>query len=71
MHDEFGKWHLAIDPDASPETKGRYGFPFGDFRRLNSDGLTSAKQRAAQFEHKAVADAAADLLERLRPRDDR
>ena len=26
-YDGFGAWHLAIDPDASEETKGRYKFP--------------------------------------------
>ena len=32
-YDGYGAWHLAIDPDASEETKGRYAFPYGDFRR--------------------------------------
>ena len=25
-YDGYGAWHLAIDPDASEETKGRYSF---------------------------------------------
>lgn len=64
-YEEFGKWHLAVEADASPETKGRYGFPFGDFARLNREGLTSAKQRAAQYEHHSIEQAADDLLSRL------
>ena len=63
--DAYAEWHLAVDPDASEETKGRYAFPFGDFVRLNRGGLTSAKQRAAQYEHTAIAKAADDLLRRL------
>jgi len=34
-YDGFGAWHLAIDPDASEETKGRYAFPYGDFTKVN------------------------------------
>lgn len=64
-HDAFGEWHLAIDPDANEETKARYAFPFGDFSKVVRDGLLSAKQRAAQYDHGEVADAAEDLLERL------
>lgn len=64
-YEEFGKWHLAVEADASPDTKGRYGFPFGDFTRLSRDGLTSAKQRAAQYEHHAIERAADDLLSGL------
>ncbi len=61
----YGEWHLAIDTEASPETKDRYGFPFGDFRRVSRAALIHAKQRAAQNGHDAVADAAGQLLERL------
>jgi hypothetical protein len=34
-YDGYGAWHLAVDPDASEETKSRYAFPFGDFRKVN------------------------------------
>lgn len=64
-YDAFGEWHLAIDEDANEETKARYAFPFGNFEMLNRAGLTSAKQRAAQYEHEEVSRAADDLLERL------
>ena len=30
---EFGRWHLAIDDERPPDTKGRYKFPYGDFTR--------------------------------------
>ena len=67
QHDweEYGRWFLAIDSDASPETKDRYNFPYGDFRRLHRDGLIAAKQRAAQYSHAEIERAADDLLKLL------
>jgi hypothetical protein len=62
---EFAAWHLAEDPDASEETKGRYAFPYGDFAKVNRAALIHAKQRAAQNDHDAIEKAADDLLERL------
>ena len=64
-YDGYGAWHLAIDPDASEETKKRYAFPFGDFRKVNRAALIAAKQRAAQNEHDAIEKAADELLRRL------
>lgn len=64
-YNAYGEWHLAIDPEAGEETKGRYAFPFGDFTKLYRDGLTSAKQRAAQHEHQEIAEAADRLLAQL------
>ncbi len=64
-YDGFGQWHLAIDADASEQTKDRYGFVYGDFRRLHRSGLIAAKQRAAQNDHDDVEAAADDLLTRL------
>ncbi len=64
-YDGYGEWHLAIDTEASQETKDRYGFPFGDFRRLNRAALVHAKQRASQNGHDEVAKVAGELLETL------
>jgi hypothetical protein len=33
--DEFAKWHLAIDPDATEGTKKSVAFPYGDFSKVN------------------------------------
>jgi hypothetical protein len=63
--DEFASWHLAIDPDASEETKGRFAFPYGDFAKVNRAALIHGKQRAAQNDHDEIEKAADDLLERL------
>jgi hypothetical protein len=64
-YDGYGEWHLAIDTDASEETKGRYRFPYGDFKKVNRAGLIHAKQRASQNDHDDIVKAADDLLEHL------
>jgi hypothetical protein len=64
-YDGFGDWHLAVDPDASAETKGRYAFPYGDFTRVNRAAIIHAKQRAAQNDHGAIEKAADELLDYL------
>ena len=61
----YGRWHLAIDPDAGEETKKRYAFPYGDSRKVNRAALIHAKQRAAQNDHDEIEKAADELLERL------
>jgi hypothetical protein len=63
--DEFAAWHLGVDPDASEGTKGRFAFPYGDFKKVNRAALIHAKQRAAQNDHSAVEKAADGLLEHL------
>jgi hypothetical protein len=64
-YEGYAAWHLAIDPDASEETKGRYKFPYGDFAKVNRAALIHAKQRAAQNDHDAIEKAADRLLQRL------
>ena len=61
----YGRWHLAIDPDANEETKKRHAFPYGDFRKVYRSALIAAKQRAAQNDHDAIEKAADGLLEHL------
>lgn len=63
--DGFADWHLAIDPDASEETKDRFAFPYGDFRRVHRSGLIAAKQRAAQHDYQDIEQAADELLDAL------
>lgn len=64
-YEGYGSWHLAVDPDASEETKGRYRFPYGDFRKVNRAALIHGKQRAAQNDHDAVEKAFDGLLSHL------
>ncbi len=63
--DGYGEWHLAIDTEASEGTKDRYGFPYGDFRRVSRSGLIHAKQRASQNDHDAIERVAGELLDHL------
>ncbi|MCW2693298.1 MAG: uncharacterized protein JWM67_1902 [Mycobacterium sp.] len=64
-YEEFGRWHLAIDTEASEGTKARYRFPYGDFHKVNRAALIHAKQRAAQNDHPDVEKAADELLQLL------
>jgi len=59
---EYGSWHLAVTDGASDETKGRYAFVFGDFRRLHRMALIACYYRAAEWEHTEVMLAAHKLL---------
>ncbi len=63
--DEYGEWHLALTEGASEETKARYGFVFGDFRRLHRSGIIACHYRAAEWDHKEIELAAHDLLQHL------
>lgn len=64
-YEGYGEWHLAIDTEASEDTKDRYGFPYGDFQRVSRSGLIHARQRASQNDHDAVEKAAGELLDHL------
>lgn len=59
----YGQWHLGIEEGASEDTKGRFGFPYGDFEKLNRAALIHAKQRALQNDHGDIAKAADELLQ--------
>ena len=67
----FAKWHLAYDTEASEETKSRYKFSFGDFRKLHRSALVAAKQRAGSEDYNDVQSAADRLLEELPGENDR
>ena len=61
----FGELYLALSERAREETKARYGFVFGDFRRLHRMGLIACHYRAAEWDHKEIELAAHDLLQYL------
>ena len=63
--DEYAAWHLGLTDGATEHTKGRYGFVYGDFRRLHRMGLIACQYRAAEWGHKDVELAAHDLLQYL------
>lgn len=63
--DDYGAWHLGLSVGATPDTKGRYAFGVGDFRRVHRSALIACVFRASQWRHKAVELAAHDLLQAL------
>jgi hypothetical protein len=63
--DEYGAWHLGLTVGASDETKARYAFAFGDFRRVHRTGLIACVYRASEWRHKEIELAAHDLLQEL------
>jgi hypothetical protein len=63
--DEYAEWHLGLTAGAPQETKARYAFVYGDFRRVHRSGLIACVYRAAEWRHKAVERAAYDLLQLL------
>jgi arylsulfatase A-like enzyme len=60
-YDEFGKWHLGIDDEKRPQTKGRYEFPYGDFVDVHRCAVLSAESRAGQYKHHDIENAVAHL----------
>lgn len=63
--EEYAQWHLGLTDGASDDTKARYAFVYGDFRRVHRMGIIACHYRAAQWRHKAVELAAHELLQRL------
>jgi len=62
---DYALWHLALTDGASDETKARYAFVYGDFRRVHRTGLIACVYRASEWRHKQVELAAHDLLQHL------
>jgi len=63
--EEYAAWHLGLTDGAADETKARYAFVFGDFRRVHRTGLIACVYRASEWRHKEVELAAHDLLQQL------
>ena len=62
---EYARWHLGLTDGATDETKARYAFVYGDFRRIHRMGIIACLYRAAEWRHKEIELAAHDLLQRL------
>jgi hypothetical protein len=63
--DDYAGWHLGLTDGANDETKARYAFVYGDFRRVHRVGLIACVYRASEWRHKDVELAAHDLLQHL------
>jgi hypothetical protein len=61
--DAYAEWHLGLTDGANDETKARYGFVYGDFRRIHRSGIIACHYRAAEWRHKEIELAAHDLLQ--------
>ena len=63
--DEYAAWHLGLTEGATDETKARYAFVVGDFRRVHRSGIIACHFRAAEWRYKAIELAAHELLQYL------
>jgi hypothetical protein len=63
--DDYAAWHLGLTDGATDETKGRYAFVVGDFRRVHRSAIIASHYRAAEWRHKAIELAAHELLQHL------
>ena len=63
--DEYAAWHLGLTEGARDETKARYAFVCGDYRRVHRTALIACVYRASEWRHKEIELAAHDLLQRL------
>ena len=63
--EEYARWHLGLTEGAEDGTKARYGFVYGDFRRVHRMGIIACHYRAAEWRHKEIELAAHDLLQLL------
>ncbi len=63
--DEYAEWHLGLTDGAREQTKARYAFMYGDFRRIHRMGLIACLYRAAEWRHKEIELAAHELLQHL------
>jgi hypothetical protein len=63
--EEYAQWHLGLTEGASDQTKARYAFVYGDFRRVHRMGIIACQYRAAEWRHKEIELAAHELLQRL------
>src|SRR4051812_47522549 len=52
--EEYAAWHLGLTEGAADDTKARYAFVYGDFRRIHRTALIACVYRASEWRHKAV-----------------
>jgi hypothetical protein len=60
-YQEYARWYLGVDDEASPDTKAHYKFPYGDFANVHRCGVLSAESRAGQRKYYDIERAAAHL----------
>jgi hypothetical protein len=68
--DEYGKWFLGIDERHARNSKARYKFPCGDFKNIHRCALLAAENRAGQFHHSDIEEAAIHLRKLIEAQSD-
>jgi hypothetical protein len=63
--EKYAQWFLGLTDGAGEQTKARYAFVVGDFRRIHRSGIIACQYRAAEWRHKAIELAAHELLQLL------
>ena len=63
--EKYARWFLGLTDGAGEQTKARYAFVIGDFRRIHRSGIIACHYRAAEWRHKAIELAAHELLQLL------
>ena len=63
--DDYAAWHLGLTDGATDETKARYAFVFGDFRRIHRWGSSPASTGRPSGATRRSSSAAHDLLQHL------
>lgn len=64
-YEEYGKWFLGINDEENEHTKGRYEFPYGDFKDVHRCGVISGESRAGQYKHTDIEKALSHLLDMI------
>ena len=62
---EYAEWHLGLTDGANDETKARYAFICGDFKKIHRTALIACVYRASEWRHKSIELAAHRLLQHL------
>jgi len=69
--ENYAKWFLLENEDASEETKDRYKFPFGKGGKIYRSSLSAIRQRSSQFGYDDVFEAAGKLIEMIDKEEDK
>jgi len=69
--ENYAKWFLLENEDASEDTKDRYKFPYGKDGKIYRSALSAIRQRAGQFGYDDVFEAAGKLIEMMDKEDDK
>lgn len=61
--ESFAMWHLGVDTEANPETKGAWKFIFtSDFKNVDRKGIIAIRQRAGQQGYDTIFESAGEIL---------